>query len=163
MKILNESQIRQKIKRLAIEILEKNTDVDEIIFAGINNKGYAFAEVLKKEINQFGPLNITLTHLKINPAAPLSQDVSIGLSPEHLTKKGIVIVDDVANTGRTIFYALSPLLKVLTQKIEVAVLIDRMHKSFPIHVDYVGLTLSTTMEENIEVTMTGPEWSVDLN
>ena len=45
MKILNESQIRQKLKRLALEILEKNTDASEIIFAGINNKGYAFAAV----------------------------------------------------------------------------------------------------------------------
>lgn len=58
---------------------------------------------------------------------------------------------------------MKPLFKILPKKIEVAVLVDRMHKSFPIHVDYVGLSLSTTMEENIEVNLSESEWSVDLN
>ncbi len=163
MKILNESQIKQKIKRLAIEILEKNSDVKEIILAGINNKGYAFAELIRAEIIRFGPTTIVLTRIKLNPAAPLSQEVSIELDQTQLDKKTIIVVDDVANTGRTLFYAMIPLLKVLSKKVEVAVLVDRMHKSFPIHVDYVGLSLSTTMEENIEVHLEGKDWSVDLN
>jgi pyrimidine operon attenuation protein/uracil phosphoribosyltransferase len=35
--------------------------------------------------------------------------------------------------------------------VEVAVLIDRKHKSFPIAVDYVGLSLATTIQEDIDV------------
>jgi pyrimidine operon attenuation protein/uracil phosphoribosyltransferase len=60
-------------------------------------------------------------------------------------------VDDVANTGRTIFYAVQPLLGVIPRKVEVAVLVDRTHKSFPIKADYVGMSLATTMLDNIEV------------
>ena len=60
-------------------------------------------------------------------------------------------------------YAMKPILETLPKKLEVAVLVNRMHKSFPIHVDYVGLTLSTTMEENIEVELDGKEWSVVLS
>jgi len=33
----------------------------------------------------------------------------------------------------------------------VAVLVDRMHKSFPIKVDFVGLTLATTLNEEVIV------------
>ena len=66
-----------------------------------------------------------------------------------------IIVDDVANTGRTIFYAFKPLLEVLPKKVEVAVLINREHKSFPIKVDYQGLSLATTVQENIEVNIKG--------
>ena len=79
MKILNESQIRQKIKRLAIEILEKNSDAKEITLGGINNKGYAFAEIIKKELSNFSDIPVYLTRIKLNPAAPLSQEVVIEL------------------------------------------------------------------------------------
>ncbi|MBL7781855.1 MAG: phosphoribosyltransferase, partial [Saprospiraceae bacterium] len=65
--------------------------------------------------------------------------------------KSIILVDDVANTGRTIFYAVQPLLAVVPRKVEVAVLVDRKHKSFPIKADYVGLSLATTLLENIDV------------
>jgi pyrimidine operon attenuation protein/uracil phosphoribosyltransferase len=163
MKILNESQIRQKIKRLAIQILENNTDSKEIILAGINNKGYGFAEYLKSEIAGFSDLPVLLTRIKLNPADPLSREITIDLTRTQLEKKTIIVVDDVANTGRTIFYAMKPILETLPQKLEVAVLVNRMHKSFPIHVDYVGLTLSTTLEENIEVELGGKEWSVVLS
>ncbi|HRD06713.1 MAG TPA: phosphoribosyltransferase family protein, partial [Saprospiraceae bacterium] len=64
-------------------------------------------------------------------------------------------VDDVANTGRTIFYACKPLMDLLPSKIEVAVLVDRKHKQFPINVDYVGLSLATTLKENISVKILG--------
>ncbi|MEL6989936.1 MAG: phosphoribosyltransferase family protein, partial [Bacteroidota bacterium] len=66
-------------------------------------------------------------------------------------------VDDVANTGRTIFYAFKPLFEILPKKIEVAVLVDRKHKSFPIKVDYVGLSLATTIQENIDVQILNTE------
>jgi pyrimidine operon attenuation protein / uracil phosphoribosyltransferase len=163
MKILNESQIRQKIKRLAIEILEKNSDAKELTLGGINNKGYAFAEFIKKELGNFSSIPVHLTRIKLNPAAPLNQEISIELPLNQLDKKTIIIVDDVANTGRTLFYAMKPIMQVMPKKVEVAILVDRMHKSYPINADYVGLTLSTTMDENIEVDMVSKEWSVELN
>ncbi|MFZ1579958.1 MAG: phosphoribosyltransferase family protein, partial [Saprospiraceae bacterium] len=60
------------------------------------------------------------------------------------------IVDDVANTGRTIFYAFKVFMDVLPKKIEIAVLVDRKHKRFPTKVDYVGLSLATTVQEHIK-------------
>ena len=81
-----------------------------------------------------------------------------------MKNKVIVIVDDVANTGRTIFYAVKPLLETLPKKVEVAVLIDRTHKSFPIRVDYCGLSLATTLLEDIDVKIRNVDaFSVELN
>lgn len=155
MKLLDQKQIKQKIKRLAIEILEQNFGAPEIILAGINNNGSGFAKMLHRHLSQLTDNKITLTQIKLSPANPLEQDVQIGIPLEELNYKVIIIVDDVANTGRTIFYAIKPLLEVIPSKIQVAVLVDRKHKSFPIKVDYVGVSLFTTLQDNIDVQIKG--------
>ena len=145
MKLLDERQIKQKIKRLAIEILEQNFGEKEIILAGINNNGTSFARLLHRQLTRLSETQIKLTRILISPADPLSSEVTIEMPIEELKGKSIIIVDDVANTGRTIFYALKPLMNVLPKKVEVAVLVDRKHKAFPIKVDYMGLSLATTI------------------
>lgn len=151
MKILNQRQIEQKIKRLAIEILENNYDEAEIILAGINNNGYNFAKMLMDQLTQLTGIQIIMTRIQLNPANPLSSEVQVEMPIEQMQDKVIILVDDVANTGRTIFYACKPIMQILPKKVEVAVLVDRKHKSFPIQVDYVGLSLATTLKENIDV------------
>ncbi len=151
MKILNDRQIAQKVKRLAIEILEHNFGESEIILAGINNNGMVFSELLLQELTKISNMPITVTRIKLNPANPLASDIILEMPPEEVKDKVLIIVDDVANTGRTIFYAIKPILEVLPKKVEVAVLVDRSHKSFPIRVDYYGLSLATTLKNNIDV------------
>ena len=151
MKILDDKQIRQKIRRLTVEILERNLNEPEIILAGINNNGLEMANLLMQELVGRTEANITLTRLFLNPASPANHPIVLEMPIEEVQGKAVIVVDDVANTGRTIFYAIKPLLAVLPKKVEVAVLVDRKHKSFPIHSDYVGLSLATTLQENIEV------------
>jgi len=151
MKILNQEQIQQKIKRLAIEILENNFEEEELILAGINNTGLGFARMLLEELLKITEIPITLTRIRLNPAAPLSREILIEMPAEQLFGKAIIVADDVANTGRTIFYAMKPILSILPKKVEVAVLVDRTHKSFPVKVDYFGLSLATTLMDDIDV------------
>ena len=153
MQILDDQQIRQKIKRIAIEILEHNFEEQEIILAGLNNNGLGFAQLLLAELLPLAPegMDITLTRIRLNPANPVEYAPYIEMPAEALRNKSIILVDDVANTGRTILYAVQPLLAVVPKKVEVAVLVDRKHKSFPIKADYVGLSLATTLLENIDV------------
>ena len=154
MQILSEQQIKQKIKRLAIQILEHHCEEKEIILAGINNNGANFAQLLYNAIEAIDiPKPILIqTNIRLSPANPLERQVTIELPFDRLENKVIIVVDDVANTGRTLFYAMKPILNhVIPKKLEVAVLVDRKHKSFPIQVDYVGLTLATTLSENIDV------------
>lgn len=164
MKILDQAQIEQKIKRLAIEIVEHNYQEPQLILAGVNNNGMGFAKLLLQALQEITGQEIVLTHIRINPAAPISQEIVLDMPTESLKGKAIILIDDVANTGRTIFYAARPLMETLPKKIEVAVLVDRTHKAFPIRVDYVGLSLATTLREHIEVRILGEgEQGVYLN
>ncbi len=153
MLLLNTNQIEQKTKRLAIEILEENYGEREIILAGINNTGTRFAQRLKGELEQLCSSKIRLTTIRLNPANPLSDDITIDLPTKKLQNKLVLVIDDVANTGRTLYYAMKPIMEVLPKKVEVVVLVDRKHKSFPVKTDYVGMSLATTMQENIKVKM----------
>ncbi len=157
MKVLSHRKIGQKITRMAIEIIENNYDEKEIILAGINNNGSAFAQLLLKELSKIDEKKIfTLAQIRLDPANPIHQKISISLSDEEMNGKTIIIVDDVANSGRTIFYACKPIFNIVPKKIEAAVLVDRTHKSYPIKVDYIGLALATTLKENIRVNLSEP-------
>ncbi len=149
--VLQNNQIVQKIKRIAIEILEQNFEMKEIILLGMNKTGYSFAELIAEEMNKIYDKDLILKRIVINPANPISDPIYIEDGVQQLKNKTVIIVDDVANTGRTIFYAFKPILEVLPKRVEVAVLINRKHKSFPVKVDYMGLELATTVKENIKV------------
>ncbi len=151
MKILNEKQILQKIKRLAIEILENNYDETELYIAGVNNNGAKVADLLIEEMKKRSSIKIVHSHIRLNPANPLGSEIVLKTPIEELEGKVVIVVDDVANTGRTVFYACKPLLETIPKKLETVVLVDRMHKSFPIKVDYVGVSLATTLMEDIDV------------
>ncbi|MDX2134841.1 MAG: phosphoribosyltransferase family protein [Saprospiraceae bacterium] len=162
--ILQEQQIRQKIRRLAIEILERNYGEPEIIFAGLNNNGVTFAQRLVDALMDIKPeeMSITLTRIRLNPANPVEYTPEIEMPADELADKVLILVDDVSNTGRTVFYALRPLLRVLPRRVELAVLVDRKHKMFPIQPDYVGLSLYTTLKDNIHVQLKEGEMRVFL-
>ena len=156
MLILTDRQIQHKIIRLAHEIVEQNTQAKKVYLAGINNSGYAFASIL---LDQLVDINVPqpsfeLVRLTLNPANPVSQEIQLDCDTKSLRGKTVIIVDDVANTGRTLFYAFKPLMDLLVKKVQVAVLVDRKHKSFPVHVNFVGLSLATTVEEDIQVSLT---------
>lgn len=164
MKILNEVQIKQKITRLAYQIAEQHTGESDLVLAGINNNGLHFARLINEHLSKIFPGKIILANLRLNPADPLSAPITIDLPIQEVTGKSIIVTDDVANTGRTIFYALKPLLEVMAKKVEVAVLVDRTHKHFPVLVNYVGLSLATTLMEDIDVSIRNVnEMAVYLN
>ena len=163
MKILDKPQILQKIKRLSIEILENNFEEKTIVLAGINNNGIGFAKLLEKELNRISEIKTQVIQIKLNPANPLATPVEIDTQIELLKGKTVIVVDDVANTGRTIFFACKPLMNILPKKLEVAVLVDRKHKTFPIIPKYVGVSLATTLKEDIDAKILNTEeWGVYL-
>ena len=164
MKILDRPQIQQKIKRLAIEILENNFEEKSLILIGINNNGTGFAKLLMTELKKITDIQVLLFTVRLNPAAPLSTTVEIDTEVSTFKNKSIILVDDVANTGRTIFYACKPILDIIPKKLEVAVLVDRKHKTFPIYPKYVGMALATTLKEDIDAQILNTDdWGVYLN
>ena len=153
--LLSKDQIDKKIERIAYEIYENNYNASELILIGIRNGGTQLAKRLKKIINGISDLKTTGYRIDFDNENPTEGKIELDkrLKAKELNDKPVIIVDDVANTGRTLCYAIQPLLNALPYKIEVAVLVDREHKLFPIKADYVGIRLSTTLLEHISVNL----------
>ena|SRR5436190_5737597 len=151
--VLEDSQVRHKIRRMAFEIFENNFEEKAIVLAGIEGQGYSLAQLIEKELKSVSHLQVSTTKVIIDKAAPEESEVTLSVNADQLEKKTIIIVDDVLNTGRTLAYAMKPFLCIEVKKIEVAVLVNRSHPLFPIQPSYTGYELSTTLTEHVEVVL----------
>ena len=148
--ILDQAQIKQKIDRIAYQILEDCFDEKEIIIAGIASRGYVFAQKLEKVLSKISKIKCTLVEITLDKDSN-NLVASTNIPVSQCKNKTIILVDDVLNSGRTLLYGLSVFLNIPTKKIRTAVLVDRSHKLFPISTDYAGYTISTVSQEHISV------------
>lgn len=151
--ILDSAQVSQKIRRMAYEIYEHNFKEKTVVIAGIDGQGYALAKLLGKELESISPLTVKLVKVQLDKLAPQQSEVQLDCELKSLQKKSIILVDDVLNTGRTFAYGLKPFLDIEVKKIEIAVLVNRSHTLFPIHPQYTGYKLSTTIRDHVEVVL----------
>ena len=149
-KILTNSQIKRKIKRISLQIIESNIEEKEVVLAGIEQNGFLLAKELNKMITEFSNLNIKLCSLKIDKKNPLN-NISTSLNSSEYKNKSIVVVDDVLNSGSTLMYAVKHFLDTELRQLKTAVLVDRNHKKFPIKVDFKGVSLSTSIQNHVKV------------
>lgn len=150
-KIIDKKDIQFKLTRLAYQILEENYAEKEIELIGIEQKGEDLAKNIKEKIQSIQDLKVNIHTLSMDKKNPLSKEIKISTDLKNLENKSIIIVDDVANTGRTGFYAFKPLLEINAKMVKMAVLVDRRHKKYPVYSDYVGMKLTTTLQEYISV------------
>jgi pyrimidine operon attenuation protein/uracil phosphoribosyltransferase len=149
-KILEQDQIDKIIKRIAYQILENNSQELEIFLIGIKNNGYVLAELIYHQLKQISNLNIILYSIQINKKDPL-KSIEHNFDLKKMKNKSIVLIDDVLNSGRTLLYGVKFLLDIPLSNFNTAVLIDRNHKKYPIKIDFKGISLSTSIEENVSV------------
>lgn len=148
--ILNQEQIRHKIRRIAYQIYESNIKEKEIIIAGIANKGFELAKKLEKELKEISPIETRLCKVEIDKKNPLGK-ITTSISSEEYQNKSIVLVDDVLNSGTTLIYGVRHFLKVPLKQFKTAVLVDRNHKKYPVKADFKGISLSTSLSETVKV------------
>ena len=148
--ILTNQQIEHTIKRIAYQIYETFIDEEEIVIAGIASNGFIFAQKIADALNTISPLKVSLCEVEINKNQPESE-VKTSLSKEEYANKGLVLVDDVLNSGTTLIYAVRHFLDVPLKKFKTAVLVDRNHKKYPVKADFKGISLSTSSLDNVEV------------
>jgi pyrimidine operon attenuation protein / uracil phosphoribosyltransferase len=146
--ILSPALAKRKIRRIAFEIAEDNADESAVVILGINGNGEVVAECLAAELKKITALSITTGKVTINKKLPLNARIEASVNPD---KTVVILVDDVSNTGRTLLYALNPLLDIQPKKIRTVVLVERSHKLFAIQPDHVGLSVSTTLQSHITV------------
>jgi pyrimidine operon attenuation protein/uracil phosphoribosyltransferase len=151
-KILDTEKIELKLDRMAFQALEMTYGNEELVILGIEpGVGLPLSKIIATKIKQYDTTKqVEYSSIYINKPEPLSETVIIR-DDLDLTNKTILIVDDVGNTGRTLFYALQPITKFYVKKIIIAVLVDRTHKTFPIKADIVGFPIATTLNEHIIV------------
>ncbi len=146
--ILDGNVAEKKLRRMALEILENNAEEKEIILAGIRESGSVVATCIQKMIAEFSPVKTELISITVDKKNP--KEISLSHSVDF-TDKVIIIIDDVANSGRTVLYALKPFLDFYPKKIQTLVLVERRHNSFPVRPDYIGLSVASTLQEHIFV------------
>ncbi|MCO6146679.1 phosphoribosyltransferase family protein [Flavobacterium sp. NRK1] len=148
--ILTQQEIDHTTKRIAYQIYETFPDDTEVVLAGIANNGYLFAQKLAKELERISDIKVTLCEVIINKQKPLEQ-VKTSLQANEYANKSLVLVDDVLNSGTTLIYGVKHFLDVPLKKFKTAVLVDRNHKQYPVKADFKGLSLSTSLLENVQV------------
>lgn len=152
--ILTAEQCRGRIRRLALQIWEANADATRLNIVGIAGQGAAIAADLADELRTRVPFTLGLGTVEMEKHQNRPpQTRLIGLEASELTDAPLVLVDDVLNTGRTLAFAFASLLAYAPSRVQVAVLVARHHALYPIAPDFVGHSLSTTLEEHIEVRM----------
>jgi pyrimidine operon attenuation protein/uracil phosphoribosyltransferase len=146
--ILTSSAAAMKLRRMAYEILENNQGENHLILAGIKGSGLVVARQLQKVLAGISTVSTELIHIGFDKKRPSSIDLS---NQMDFNDKVIIIIDDVTNSGKSLLYALKPFLAFYPKKIQTLVLVERSHKTYPIHPDFVGLSLATTLQEHIYV------------
>ena len=149
-KILGQDRINKIVKRIAFQIHEKNQNESEIILIGILKNGFILSNLIEKELQKISKSKIQLLSIKVNKKSPLD---SIKLSSDlnEIKNKSLVLIDDVLNSGKTLIHCVKYLLDVPLANFNTVVLIDRNHKKYPIKIDFKGLSLSTSIRENVSV------------
>ena len=148
--ILNKTQIAHKIRRMAYQVYEANVGESEVVIAGIKENGYILAQKIKTEVEKISPIKVTLCEVYIDKKDP-TNPITTSLTPEEYTNKSLLLVDDVLHSGTTLIYGVKHFLEVPLKQFKTAVLVDRNHKKYPIKADFKGISLSTSLNENINV------------
>lgn len=166
--ILSGEVIAEKLHRMALEVAEQLSEDDaEIIIIGIEGAGkfgvegagrFIAAQItnyLKKYISS--PVKLISLHLNKHEtsAITLSEDI-------NFDNMNILVIDDVSNSGKTLLYALKPLMQFHPKRIQILVLVERMHKLFPIKPDFVGYSIATAPDDYIRVEEEGGNISAVL-
>ena len=152
--ILNDTQIRSKLKRISYQILEANLKTSDIVIAGIESNGYKIAKEVKKILNKISELEVILCKVIIDKKNPRSP-IKTSINKEIYTNKSIVLIDDVLNSGSTLIYGVKHFLEAELTQFKTAVLVNRNHKKFPVKADFKGISLSTSIQNHVLVEFKG--------
>lgn len=153
--ILEHPEIERKIFRLAYQILEQTIHQQHLFIGGIQGNGLILAKRLKEIMDKHGGPEVVIFEICINKEEPWSEPIQLSIDEITLKNGYIILVDDVINSGKTMQYALIKFLQQATHAIKVLTLVDRQHRRFPIKADFVGLSLSTTLKNRVEIDLSG--------
>ena len=155
--ILNQDELRKTISRLTFEIIEKVSNIENLLLLGIPTRGVHLSEVLRKDM--FNKTGVNVKRGIIDPTFYRDDQNRVGTRlikatdiPIPIETKDIILIDDVLYTGRTIRAAMDALLSWgRPKRVMLLVMVDRGHRELPIQPDFCGRIVPTSKDETINV------------
>jgi len=147
--ILDGGTSLKKLQRMAYEIVEQNMEeTQELVLAGIKDNGVVLAHIIAGFLDEIFTGTVKVIEVELDKKHPGEVLLTGNIDFNGAV---IIVVDDVTNSGKTLLYALRPLLAYHPKKIQTLTLVERSHKLFPVKSDYVGISLATTLQDHIFV------------
>lgn len=151
--ILDRNSIERKLKRMAFQIWEAHSNSKHLSIVGIAEAGIVLAKELAVLVHEISGMQVNVHALRMDKRNPSKTRTT--LEDSEQLSEALVLVDDVASSGRTLLYAMQALLQLRPTQLSLAVLVDRQQKSFPVATTIVGHTLATTLQDHIVVETVG--------
>lgn len=147
--ILSSEQVNRTLRRMTHEIIERNSNLEDIILVGIKRKGVPIGLAIQKNLEEFTDVKVPFYELDITSYRD-DKDQKGFKNAFSVLGKHVILIDDVLFTGRTARAAMDALIDLgRFKRLEFLVLIDRGHRELPIRADYVGKNLPTNKDETI--------------
>ncbi len=164
--ILDRDAVARAIRRMAHEIIERNEGLEDVVVVGLQTGGVPFAESIAVALDAIENIDVPVGRLDVAfyrddiSLRPVLPEASTEV-PFDISRKTVVLVDDVLFTGRTIRAALDALIDVgRPRAVQLAVMVDRGHRELPIRPDYVGKNMPTRRDEVVNATVDGVDLGV---
>jgi len=156
--VLDDDAVRRALLRIAHEIVERSDDLASLYLVGVPNGGVPLARRVAANLRELvgqevlvGILDTTLYRddLIARGSRPRLRRTEM---PSTVDDRCVILVDDVASTGRTIRAAMDALMDFgRPRSVQVAALVDRGHRELPIRIDYVGKNIPTQREDLVKL------------
>lgn len=133
--------IKNRIKEISSEIENEYKTNDELVIVCLLKGGFTFTADLIRELSmdvrvEFMCVSSYGNELKSSGVINIKQDISSDISG-----KNIIIIDDIVDTGRTLFEIRNYLSKKNPNSIKTCCLLDKKEKrEFDIGIDYCGFS-----------------------
>lgn len=154
-KLIDAEKMHRTIRRISHEIIEQNSNLEDLVILGIEKNGVPLAKIIQKNIKNIENIDIPIYNLDISgyrDDLKVQDYKKLGI---QLDDKIVIIVDDVLFTGRTVRASMDAIIDLgRPSKIQLAVLIDRGHRELPIRADFVGKNMPTSATESVRVSYT---------
>lgn len=160
--ILNHQEINHKLNRIAHQIYEANINEEQVVLAGIDKNGFILGGLLKEKLEEISELDVIICKVIIDKLNPL-EEIKTSLDVSNYKNKSIILIDDVLNSGATLIYGVKHFLSVPLKRFKTVVLVNRNHKKYPVKADFKGISLSTSLNEHVTVSLKKNNYEVTLS
>ncbi|WP_218083102.1 bifunctional pyr operon transcriptional regulator/uracil phosphoribosyltransferase PyrR [Anthocerotibacter panamensis] len=155
--LLDALEMHLMLRRLALQIVEANRGIQNLLLVGIHTRGVHLARRLGQIICEQERAEVPVGELDVTLYRDDLREMGVRVArptqlPVDINQCTIFLIDDVIYRGRTIRAALDALNDYgRPRAIRLVVLLDRGHRELPIHPDYVGRIVPTSRQESVKV------------